>query len=255
MPREWDARAYDSLPLPHERWGRRTVARLKLNGDERVLEAGCGTGRDTEHLLRLLPRGRVIAVDGSRRMLDQLRARLDGRLARVEVVHADLTEPLPIEEKVDAVTSVAAFHWITDHDALFRNLAAVLRPGGRLVAECGGRGNISVVNTAIDAAIREIGGGDLAVPPKVWNFADAAETERRLRAAGFVDIEVELVPDAARLQAGEQLRTYLAAVVLGGHLAKLPEDRHEAFVQRVAERLPEPVIDYVRLNIAATRAR
>lgn len=47
MPREWDATTYDSLPLPHLEWGRRTLDRLGLSGDERVLDLGCGTGRDT----------------------------------------------------------------------------------------------------------------------------------------------------------------------------------------------------------------
>ncbi|WP_250287589.1 MULTISPECIES: class I SAM-dependent methyltransferase, partial [unclassified Frankia] len=94
MPREWDARGYDSLPLPHEQWGLRTLSRLALAGGETVLDAGCGTGRDTAALLDRLPHGRVIAVDGSAAMLDRLRARLDGRTDRLEIVHADLARPL-----------------------------------------------------------------------------------------------------------------------------------------------------------------
>src|SRR5579875_3682384 len=57
-PREWDAAAYDALPLPHERWGRRVLGSLPLRGDECVLDAGAGTGRDTAALLGRLPRGR-----------------------------------------------------------------------------------------------------------------------------------------------------------------------------------------------------
>src|SRR4051812_14781519 len=123
MLREWDATTYDSLPLPHLNWGRRTLGRLVFAGDETVLEAGCGTGRDTEALLGLLPRGRVIAVDGSARMLERLRSRLADDLDRVEAVQADLTKPLPVTEPADAAFSVATFHWIHDHDALFANIA------------------------------------------------------------------------------------------------------------------------------------
>ena len=245
MTREWDATTYDSLPLPHAQWGRGTLDRLAPRGDERVLDLGCGTGRDTEALLDLLPHGRVVALDGSLRMLEQLRRRLAGRLDRVEVVHADITGPLPVTGTVDAVTSVATFHWIPDHAALFRGVARVLRPGGRLVAECGGLGNIAGVSAAVDDV--------LGPQPAVWNFAGVEETERRLRDAGFTDVQVALVPDPARLEPGAQLLAYLAVVVLGGQLERLPGAEHEAFVRAVAARLPEPVVEYVRLTISATR--
>jgi trans-aconitate 2-methyltransferase len=246
MPREWDATTYDSLPLPHLGWGRRTLARLPLRGDERVLDAGCGTGRDTEGLLDLLPEGRVVAVDGSVRMLDQLRQRLAGRLDRVEVVHADLTKPLPFDGEVDAVFSVAAFHWIEDHAALFAALAARMRTGARLVTECGGQGNIVAVN----AAVADV----LGAAPAMWEFAGVEDTRERLAAAGFTDVEVALRPDPARLEPGAQLETYLATVMLGAHLDAMAEADRAPFVTAVAARLAEPVVDYVRLEISAVRA-
>ncbi|WP_329181089.1 class I SAM-dependent methyltransferase [Streptomyces sp. NBC_01477] len=246
MPREWDAKTYDALPLPHLGWGRRTLARLPLKGDERVLDAGCGTGRDTEGLLDLLPDGRVVAVDGSVRMLDQLRERLAGRLDRVEVVHADLTGPLPFDGEVDAVFSVAAFHWIEDHAALFSSLAARMRPGARLVAECGGRGNIA----AVSAAVADVLGG----APGMWDFAGAEDTRRRLAAAGFTGIEVALRPDPARFEPGGQFEAYLATVILGAHLDAMADADREPFVTAVAGRLAEPVADYVRLEISAVLA-
>jgi trans-aconitate 2-methyltransferase len=245
MPREWDAVAYDALPLPHVRWGRNTLARLKLTGSETVLDAGCGTGRDAQRLLEHLPHGRVIAVDGSLQMLEQLRARLGPDLERVEVIHADLEKPLPIADPVDAVLSVAAFHWIKDHDALFSNLAAVLRPGGRLATECGGQGNIADVAEAIDDV--------LGRPPQPWEFAGIEDTRRRLQNAGFVEVDVRLVPDAVRLSEAEQFRAYLRIVMVGAELDLLPPAEHDAFIEAIAARLPEPVIDYVRLEIDAIR--
>jgi trans-aconitate 2-methyltransferase len=246
MPREWDATTYDSLPLPHLGWGRRTLGRLPLRGDERVMDAGCGTGRDTEALLEHLPNGQVVAVDGSVRMLEQLRRRLAGRLDRVEVVPADLTQPLPFEGEVDAVFSVAAFHWIPDHAALFSSLASRLRSGGRLVSDCGGRGNIASVNAAI-AEVRGTTPGD-------WEFAGVEDTELRLREAGFTEVEVRLRPDPARFEPGGQLESFLATVILGAELDGMPPHEREPFVAAVAERLAEPVVDYVRLEISAVRA-
>ncbi|MDT0459748.1 class I SAM-dependent methyltransferase [Streptomyces sp. DSM 41527] len=253
MPREWDAKTYDSLPLPHQQWGKRTLGRLHLTGGETVLDAGCGTGRDTAALLDLVPDGRVIGVDGSRRMLDQLRTKLADRTDRIEVVHADLTRPLPVSGQVDAITSVATFHWITDHAALFTNLARHLRPGGQFVAECGGQGNVARINAAVDEVLGKKADG-MDDKDRVWYFAGVEETTERLQDAGFTGIEVSLLPDPARLEPGEQLWSYLATVVLGSHLDKLPESEHERFVRDVAARLPEPVVDYVRLNITARRA-
>jgi trans-aconitate 2-methyltransferase len=247
VPREWDATAYDSLPLPHQQWGKRVLGQLSLKGGETVLDAGCGTGRDTGALLDLLRDGRVIAIDGSTRMLEKLRTNLAGRLDRVEVINADLTKPLPVTSPVDAVVSVATFQWITDHAALFANLAHCLRPGGQFVAECGGQGNAARINAAVEEVIG-------ATTP-VWYFAGVEETTERLKRAGFTDIEVSLVPDPARLEPGPQFWSYLGTVMLGSHLDRLRESEHEEFIRAVADRLPEPVVDYVRLNIRARRTQ
>jgi trans-aconitate 2-methyltransferase len=246
MPREWDARTYDSLPLPHLAWGKRTLGHLTLAGDETVLDAGCGTGRDTSTLLDLLPDGRVIALDGSAAMLERLRVRLADRLDRVDVIQADLLEHLPVDVPVDAVVSVAAFHWLPDHSRLFTNLAAVMRPGARLVFECGGQGNAASIARAVDEVLGQT--------PQVWNFAGIEDTTRRLRDAGFTDLDVALTPDPARLEAGEQFRSYVGTVMLGAHLDRLPEDERAGFVDAVVDRLAEPVVDYVRLQVRATRA-
>jgi trans-aconitate 2-methyltransferase len=243
---EWDAQSYDALPLPHERWGVQAIERLGLAGDETVLDLGCGTGRDAGRLLDALPAGRVVAVDGSEQMLAELRTRLRNRLDRVSVVHADIREPLHLDSSVDAVLSVATLHWLPDHAAVFRNLASVLRPGGRLVAEAGGAGNIEDFRRALAEAHGDDGG-------RFWNFAGIDETAAHLRAAGFRDVEVELVPDPARLEPGEQLKSYLATVMLGPHLREVPPAERPAFVRAVAAHLTEPVIDYVRLQIRAVR--
>src|SRR3954447_11822891 len=124
MPREWDARSYDRVAAPMTSWGTAVLERLPLDGDERVLDAGCGSGRVTELLAERLPRGEVIALDGSAAMVEACRERLARFGDRVEYVVADLGAPLPIADPVDAVLSTATFHWVPDHDSLFRNLAA-----------------------------------------------------------------------------------------------------------------------------------
>lgn len=241
MTREWDAATYDRVALPHHSWATVVLDRLELSGHETVLDAGCGSGTVTEQLLGRLPTGRVIAVDGSARMLEEARRRLVAHHERVSFVHADLNRPLPVDP-VDAVVSSATFHWIADHRGLLTNLAAVLRPSGQLSAQCGGAGNGASVQRALD---------DLGFNgPNPWHYATAEEAEADLADAGFVDIRTWLTPAPAPLPPND-VEAYLSSVVLGSHLEHIPEPERADFVQAVATRLPAPEIDYVRLNLTA----
>jgi trans-aconitate 2-methyltransferase len=245
MPRDWDARTYDRVADPMTRWGETVLERLPLAGDERVLDAGCGSGRVTEQLAERLPDGQVIALDGSPAMVDAARERLARFGARVEYVVADLGKPLAIEP-VDAILSTATFHWVPDHAALFRNLAAVLHPGGRLVAQCGGAGNIASIRRVL-ATLGDGWLGDV-------HFETSEATTRRLEAAGFDEVECWLTDEPTTFEPGEPFESYLRTVVLGSHLARMPPSEHDAFVHAVAAGLPEARIDYVRLNIVARKA-
>ena len=247
--RDWDAEVYDRVAQPQLEWGREVLDRLPLRGDETVLDAGCGSGRVTALLAERLPRGHVIAVDASPSMVAKASAALAGR---AEVLRADLSE-LALPRMVDAVFSNAVFHWVPDHDVLFRRLAAVLRPGGRLVAQCGGEGNIGELREAV----RAVAAGDPFAPylrdwQGPWNFAGAGETEARLARAGFVGARcwLERWPVTP-----EHPRAYLEHVTLGPYLARLPERLQGGFVERVLDRLPSPpTLGYVRLNISARKA-
>ena len=243
MTREWDAVEYDRISTPQSRWGATVLDRLPLQGDERVLDAGCGTGRVTQELLKRLPRGRVIALDASRQMIAKARERLGPEANRVDFVVADLGQPLPIDEPVDAVFSTATFHWVLDHDALFRNLAAVMRPGARLVAQCGGGDNIARVRRVME---------DLGETWTPWNFAWTDDTRRRLVAAGFRGVDVWLHEEPTVIPP-EDLHDFLRTVILGTNLLRRAPEEREPFVNAVAERLADGRLDYVRLNITATR--
>jgi len=245
-PRDWDAATYQRLSAPIEAMGRDVLWRLELDGDETVLDAGCGTGRVTAALAERLPRGRVIAVDGSRAMVEEARRRLP---ETVDVRVADLLE-LELEAPVDAIVSTATFHWILDHDRLFERLRDALAPGGRLVAQCGGEGNVAAVKDAgFDLARREPFAEHLSGWPGDWNFASPRETEARLRRLGFEDVWCW----ATRVDVDvEDVEGYLGAICLGSFLERLPDDLREPFVNAATERLGAPLtIHYVRLNILA----
>jgi trans-aconitate 2-methyltransferase len=252
MPnQQWNGASYDRISGIQQGWGAEVLARLQLHGEESVLDAGCGSGRISEMIAARVPRGRVIAVDGSASMAEAASERLAGLIAegRAEVQVSDLLE-LELDEPVDAILSTATFHWISDHDLLFRRMRAALRPGGGFVAQCGGEGNIDELR----ARAREV----LANAPYAehfvgwrnpWNYAAAEITRERLLAAGFASAETWLTPAPSE---PEQPREFLTTVVLGPHVQQLPPELRERFMDEVMEALGEPVvIDYVRLNIDA----
>jgi trans-aconitate 2-methyltransferase len=228
-----------------EALGLEVLSRLELHGDETVLDAGCGSGRITQALIERLPQGRVIAVDASESMVVAARERLPGADVRVvDLLELDLGEP------VDAILSTATFHWILDHERLFAQLHAALRPGGRLVAQCGGAGNIDVLRGhANDVLAREPYAAAFAGFRQPWNYAGPEETERRLLDAGFTGARCWLQPAPKQ---PDEPREFLSTIVLGPHYQHLPVELREPFIDDVLAEVGEPVVvDYVRLNIDA----
>jgi trans-aconitate 2-methyltransferase len=245
-PRDWDAATYERLSAPMTAMGAEVLDRLVLRGDETVLDAGCGTGNVTRILHERLPQGHVIAVDAAPSMVEQARELLP---ADVDVRQGDLLE-LQLDEPVDAILSTATFHWVPDHDRLFANLHAALKPGGRLVAQCGGHGNVAEIKQAgIDVAGEAPYAEHFAGWQTDWTFATPEATERRLRAAGFKDVWCWLT--RVDVDPGDPA-AYLRAICLGSFLTRLPEKLRGPFVDAALARLPDPLeIHYVRLNMLA----
>jgi trans-aconitate 2-methyltransferase len=246
---DWDAAGYDRVSDPQVEMAAAVLERLPLRGDETVLDAGCGSGRVTAMLLDRLPAGHVVAVDASPSMVEHARAALGDRAA---VIESSLTE-LVLDEPVDAAFSNAVFHWIADHERLFERLAAALRPGAPLVAQCGGAGNIRDFRRLADEVAAE--------PPYAehmsgfvgpWNYAGPEETEHRLRAAGFDDVRCWLEPWPVTL---DDPLGFVSTVCLGKNLELLPEELTRSFAEDVVRRAGTPLtLEYVRLNIVARRA-
>jgi trans-aconitate 2-methyltransferase len=243
-----DGATYDRISAPLERIGREVLERLELSGDETVLDAGCGSGRVTQALLERLPRGHVIGLDGSPEMIAAARERLgDG----VELLVQDLDRLDLGGRRLDAVLSTATFHWIPDHARLFARLRAVLRTGGRLIAQCGGEGNTpELLAAGASVGARRPFSEYLAGWDGPWNYAAPQQTAARLSAAGFIDVETWLVAKPAPYQ---DLREWLRTNALTAHTARLPAELRERYIDAVlAELGGEPHVTYIRLNIDAT---
>jgi trans-aconitate 2-methyltransferase len=244
--REWDAETYDKVSDPQFEWGMEVLERLELRGDEVVVDAGCGSGRISAELKRRLPSGRLIAVDGSSAMVEKAHERLGDD---VEYLVTDLVE-LELDQPVDLVFSTATFHWILDHDLLFARLRAALRPGARLVAQCGGEGNVAEHAVAIaTAASNPEFAEHFGAADSIWNFAGPEATEERLRGAGFTEVRCWLEPKP--YQPPDPL-AFTSTVTLGPLLAQLPGEKRRPFAEAVLAEAEQPlVLDYVRLNMEA----
>jgi len=255
---DWDASTYHRVSGPQLGWGRKVLSRLDLRGDETVVDAGCGSGRLTAELLDRLPRGRVIAVDASPSMLRVAAQELQRYGDRVAFVESDLLR-LDLDEVADVVVSTATFHWVLDHPALFAVLLRALRPGGRLLAQCGGEGNLARIRAR---ARRLLEAPEFApsmatfVPP--WEYADPATTARRLTAAGFVEVSTGGEDALTVFDAEPAYREFLATVIMRPYLDALHEGAlGEALLDAMCSeaRGDEPPwsLDYRRLNLDARR--
>jgi trans-aconitate methyltransferase len=254
---DWNASRYHEISTPQQAWGRRVLDRLPLDGNERVLDIGCGSGRLTAEIADRVPAGRVVGLDRSQSMVEKAASWLRERSPQTTVVLGDAAA-LPFRRTFDAVFSGATFHWIHDHAALFRSIITALRPGGRLIAQCGGGPNLAVLYGRARRLMRE---PRFARYFEEWSeptyFADVETTQRGLTAAGFVDVDVSLESAPTTFDGPDQFREFIANVCLRHEGARLPRPEWQSFLRDLtvaaASDRPPFTLDYWRLNISGRR--
>ncbi|MCF2532872.1 class I SAM-dependent methyltransferase [Yinghuangia soli] len=244
MTDTWTGSAYDTRSDAQLSWGAGVVEALDIAPDSAVLDAGCGSGRVTEELLRRFPAASVTAVDFSASMLAQARTRLGAWQDRTVLERVDLEQPLPFADSAfDVVFSTGALHWVRDHAAFFAEAARVLRPGGQLAIQCGGHRSLAQVHGIL---------ADLGIDSAARNlYATAEDTADRLTASGFTGVRTWLVDAPVAFETREEAADFLDAAALGPYLADRSEADRRSVVRTVAARLPSPVLDFVRLNMTA----
>jgi len=231
------------------------LSRLTVTGDERVIDAGCGTGRLTGELMAMIPRGRLIAIDRSWNMLLTARANLRPDFgSRIGYVRVELPH-LPFAGWADLVFSTATFHWVRDHAALFTGIFESLRSKGRLFAQCGGGPNLKAARALAEGLLhREPYAPYFADWEGVWEYATPEVTADRLHAAGFVDIVTNLEAAPTTFIDEASYREFITTVIYNAHLSKLPDPLLRArFIDEVtaaAAKQDSPfTLDYWRLNM------
>ncbi len=262
---DWDAAKYHRISDPQLAWGRAVAARLSLTSGERMLDLGCGTGRLTAELAQK-PGISVVGLDRSASMLLEARGQTGvrpgsdgGQTGGTPLYVRGDGSALPFINAFDAIFSAATFHWIPDHDRLFHSLFDALKPGGRVVAQCGGAGNLDRLYGRARLLMNSTDYGRYFSGWTNFNhFENVADTERRLKTAGFKDIDVSLVISPVTFDGTEAFTEFVAAVCLRHHLDRLPADQRGEFMRRIASQAidddPPLTLDYWRLNIFARKA-
>lgn len=245
MQQTWDAALYAGPGRFVAVLAESLVGALNPQAGERILDLGCGDGFLTRRIAE--SGATVVGVDSSPEMVAA--AREQGVDARC--VSAD---SLPFDQEFDAVFSNAALHWMSDQDAVLQGVRRALKPGGRVVAECGGQGNIAAIRVALLAVLTAYG-----IPAERIEhnyFFGAAEYIARLESHGFLVGDITVTPRPTRLPSGmvAWLETFRRSV-----LELLPQEKRAGAVEQIVTLL-KPVLcdreghwtaDYVRLRFLA----
>lgn len=245
----WDAGLYDDRHAFVWRHGASLVELLAPRSGERVLDLGCGTGHLTAQVRQA--GADVVGLDRSAAMLEQARA----AYPELEFVEGDARD-FHFARPFDAVFSNAVLHWVREPEAVVRCLFEALKPGGRFVAEFGGRGNVREVLAAVRTAAGRLG---VHVEAPGWYFPSVGEYAGLLEANGLEVRLATLFDRPTPLEGACGLRDWLR-MFAGGVLEGVPEGRREEFLQAVEETAGPALIrdgawvaDYRRLRVEAYR--
>ncbi len=247
---DWNPILYDQSHKFVSDYGADLITWLRPQPGEYILDLGCGTGHLTSQIAQA--GARVLGMDRSAAMV----ARARQTYPHLEFTVADATD-FHFPEPFDAIFSNAALHWVTAAEAAVVCMAAALKPGGRLVVELGGYGNIARVSMAIQTAFAQVVGQQVQ---ERRYFPRLSEYATLLEDRGFSVRRAQFFPRPTPLEDGELgLRRWLEQFEEEILRNLYPPDR-EAVIQHLEATLRPDlfregswVIDYWRLRIEALR--
>jgi trans-aconitate 2-methyltransferase len=230
----WDAEDYSRSSSAQHVWARELIAKLRLRGDESVLDVGCGDGKVTAEIAALVADGRVVGVDNSPQMV-RFAARSFDQEPNLRFLLRDAAK-LDFAEEFDVVFSNATLHWVIDHGPVLDGIQRALRPGGRLLLQMGGRGNAAEILSLMerlptDPKWRVY----FPEPVKAYGFYGPEEYARWLAGAGLTPLRLELLARDMAQPGSEGLASWVRTTWLP-YTQRVPEERRDEFVADIVAR-------------------
>jgi trans-aconitate methyltransferase len=235
-PFTWDPAAYAVSSSAQQAWARELIAKLKLSGNEHLLDVGCGDGKVTAELARAVSKGSVVGIDSSPDMIHFACGSFPpGAFPNLQFRVMDARR-IRLDRAVDIVFSNAALHWVDDHLSFLEGAARCLRSGGRLMVSCGGKGNAQDVFVALRVELRlKRWRQFFRNMDKPYFFFSPEHYAEWLRRCGF---EIRVLRLADKEMAWESREGLVAWFRTTWHpyTHRVPENLREDFVTAVAER-------------------
>lgn len=251
----WNAADYAANSVVQQTWALELIARLKLRGDEHILDVGCGDGKITAEIARAVPRGSAMGVDGSPQMIEFAQKKFPpAKNPNLEFQVMDARK-IKFARQFDYVFSNAVLHWMDNHRAFLRRAASVLRSGGRLIVSCGGKGNAQDVFVALRPEMRLKRWREFfRRMPKPYFFYAPGDYEKWLPRAGFKTLNIQLEPKDATYDGRDGFATWLRTTWLP-YTQRVPEHLRGEFIAAVTDRYvaKHPPDDARRVHVRMIR--
>ena len=235
-PAKWNPSDYAANSAAQHAWARELITKLHLRGDERVLDVGCGDGRVTAEIARVLKSGDITGIDSSPQMIEfacKTFPRAKYPNLSFQVMDARL---IGLERRFDVVFSSSVLHWVDDHPAFLRGAASVLRSGGRLLVSCGGRGNAQDVFLALRPELRHRRWSTFFRKLETPYFFHApGDYQKWLPKYGFAPRHIGLAPKDAAYDGLDKFAAWFRTTWLP-YTQRVPEALRDEFVAAVAAR-------------------
>jgi trans-aconitate methyltransferase len=251
----WNPQDYAQHSHIQESWARELLTQIDLRPDDIVLDIGSGDGRTTAAIAANVPNGHVVGIDLSSEMIAHATAQHSHpRTNNIRFVQADAAA-LPFESEFSVVFSNAALHWVQDQRAAVHGIARALRPGGRLIAQCGGRGNVAAVIATFERVAASPPWRDVSTPGEMpYRFHDASDYKTWLEEARLEVQECRLIQ---RDMVHENHSTFIGwlRTAWHPHTAGVALELRDSFLEETASRYiaAHPLDNHGRVHVAAVR--
>jgi len=253
LKNSWNTTLYEGKHAFVWQYGEDLVELLNPNAGERILDLGCGTGQLTEKIA--LAGAEVMGIDSSPTMIEKAKS----NYPQLQFTVADARD-FQVEQAFDAVFSNAVLHWVTQPDAAIRCIQQALKPGGRFVAEFGGKGNIQAIASALYSALEAIGCTAPATGSP-WYFPSIGDYATRLEQQGFDVTYAVLFDRPTPLEDGEAGLANWIRMFASSFLAEWTADEQAHLIQTIEHHLKPTLYqdgiwmaDYRRIRIVAIKA-